>query len=195
MTALSRFRGLVCAALAVGCFVAADAVAQTPLDFEPAPESATDFSFLVGTWHTTEVIWPGRDNEYVEVSVRVCEWAIKDTYVLCKNHTSSPHGRRETLMMFNAPEGDGTIEMIGIFSNIPQKGIYRGTFLADGSGIDLRNYEIEGDRIIPGRFQRIRFVSPDEFEWHIGIENFNTPEETVIGVERAVRISSGPIHP
>jgi hypothetical protein len=182
---------MVAAALLAGA-MANPAAAQsgtTPFaQFEPTPDSAHDMSFWVGTWHITEVIYPGRDNEYVEVSVRTCDWSVNRTYVTCRIHGSARGRQRESLWLINQPE-EGHLEILGVFSNIPVKSLYRGEFLPDGSGLDMQNFEITEDALVAGTRQRLRFVSPDEFEWHIGIRNAGTPEETVIGIERAIRVT------
>ena len=172
--------------------IASTASAQQAMDFEPLAGAATDISFMVGTWHVTEVIYPGEEREYVETSVRSCQWALAGTYVQCHIEGSARGRQRESLWMINQPGGPPNIEILGVFSNIAVKSIYRGQFLPDGSGIDMRNYEIEGDEFKAGTYQRLRFLSAEEFEWHIGIKNPGTADESVIGIERAVRVSATP---
>ena len=149
-----------------------------------------DPSFLIGTWHITEVIYPGTDREYVEVTVRVCEQELLDLYVVCRMQSNGRGRKRESWFLVNQHAGEGSIEFVGVFTNVPYKTIYQGQFLADGSGIDLQSYQVREDAMTPGTFQTLRFLSEDEFEWRIGITNPGTPEESVIGIERAVRVST-----
>lgn len=154
-----------------------------------ASEVVLNMEFLIGTWNVTEKIYPGTDREYIETSVRVCTSALMNTYVLCKTLASGRGRQREYWFLVNQPEGGTSIEFIGVGTNYSGKSLYRGEFLADGSGIDLRSYEMEQNALTAGTYQRLRFRSADEFEWTIGITNPGTPEESAIGIEHAVRVS------
>ena len=183
----SHALGLIVAflSLAVAAPVAGQSAPATPA------EHPRDPSFLLGTWHVTETLFPGTEREYVETSVRTCERALRDTYVLCKTLASARGRQRETWFLVNQHDGDGSIEMLGVLTNIPGKTLYRGRFLDDGSGIDLRSFELGEESLTPGTHQRLRFTSADEFVWTLGIRDPGTPEESVIGIERAVRVSPG----
>ena len=135
------------------------------------------------------MIYPGTDREYVEVTVRVCDAELLDLYVVCRMKSSGASRQRESWFLVNQANGPGSIEFVGVFTNVPYKAVYQGRFLSDGSGIDFRQFRIEDGAMIPGTFQTLRFPSEDEFEWRIGITNPRTPEESVIGIERAVRVS------
>jgi hypothetical protein len=155
--------------------------------------SAADMSFLIGTWNVTETIYPGEEREYVEVSVRSCAWSVADTYTFCRNVASGRGRQRETWFFVDQPGGTPNIEMLGVYSNGTGKFVYRGQFLPDGSGIDLRNHEIGDTAVVAGTYQRLRFRGPDEFVWQIGITNPGTDSEGVIGIETAVRVSTQPL--
>jgi hypothetical protein len=150
-----------------------------------------DPSFLIGTWHVTETIYPGTEREYVEVSVRACGPELGGAYVVCRMESAAPGRRRESWFLVNQHDGPGSIEFVGILTNVPYKIVYQGAFLSDGSGIDLMSYQVRDGAMTEGLPQTIRFISNDEFEWRIAISDLGTPEESAIGVERAIRVSGG----
>jgi len=170
---------------------AAGASAQAEDAFEPHPGAFTGVRSFIGVWHVTETLYGGTEREYVERSVRVCESAVDDTYVSCRTRATSEHGERAYQWLLNEPE-PGVIEWISVFSNYPGKGLLRGRILGDGSGIDMRAFEIGSEEIEPGSFQRIRFRSPDEFEWEVGLDNPDAAAGSGFAIERAVRVSREP---
>ncbi|MEM7417484.1 MAG: hypothetical protein AAF389_18485 [Gemmatimonadota bacterium] len=157
-----------------------------------AQQSTTpqDPSFLIGTWHVTETIYPGSEREYVEVTVRICSPELDGAYVVCRMQSAAEGRRRQSWFMVNQHDGPGSIEFVGIFTNVPYKTVYQGRFLDDGSGIDLLSHQLRPEGMTTGLPQTIRFLSEDEFEWRIAISNQGTPEESAIGIERAVRVST-----
>jgi len=175
-------------ALVISVGLACAARAQTAGGFEPVPGSFTGVQSFIGEWEVTETLYQGTDREYVERSRRVCEPAIRELYVICRTEASSPNGDREYWWLMNEPE-PGVIEWMSFFSNYPGKGLLRGEILADGAGINLQAFEIEGSTLAAGSHQRIRFRSPDEFEWLVGLDSWDAPASMAFGIERAVRVS------
>lgn len=95
-------------------------------------QTIKDLDFLIGTWETTETIFPGTDRTYQEAGVRTCEYYL-ETFIKCQAETTVlKNGRKRQYAYFiNYNDRDNHFAATSIASDFPIHGQHR-WFLNEG---------------------------------------------------------------
>lgn len=140
----------------------AAAPSATPSQAQPDPLSPLDG--LLGRWTFEDRSTAEAGFDYVERGTRVCERAIKDSYVVCRSVSEGPRPR-EYHFFFNYNDIDKRFEMIALFSNWGRKMRYDVRVFDGGRRLELvADAQVRPDRV-DRSWATIRVESDSRIVW------------------------------
>lgn len=79
-------------------------------------QSIQDLDFLIGTWDTSDLIYPGTDRAYTEKGTRECGYYLDGAYIKCETWSNLKGKSRMSTFLYSYDKSGKFFRLIKIYS-------------------------------------------------------------------------------